>query len=168
MEIVIPQHEIQKRVEELALEISADHQKSKNALPPVMICILNGSYMFYTDLLRYMNIDVQSDFIRIKSYEGQDNSGGCEIIKGLEVDLKGRNVYIVDDICDTGATIIEAIRIANEHIPNDVKVVTLARRGGGINLTNFCGFVIGDEWIVGYGLDDNGIRRNLENIYKIN
>jgi len=168
MEIVIPQHEIQKRVEELALEISADHRKSKNALPPVMICILNGSYMFYTDLLRYMNIDVQSDFIRIKSYEGQDNSGGCKIIKDLEVDLKGRNVYIVDDICDTGATIIEAISMANEHIPNDVKVVTLARRGGAKNLTNFCGFILGEEWIVGYGLDDNGIRRNLEDIYKIN
>jgi len=168
MELIIQKDEIQKRVKELAIEISKDHQATGNALPPVMICILNGAYMFYTDLLRNMTCNVQSEFIRMKSYEGQDNSGGIEIIKGLELDLKGRNVYIVDDICDTGTTILEALFMVNSHIPAQVKVVTLTRRGGGVDLTNFCGFVIGDEFIAGYGLDNNGVGRNLEDLYKVN
>lgn len=168
MELIIKSNDIQTRIKELAKEISQDHVTTGNSLPPVMICILNGSYMFYTDLLRNMPIDVQTDFIRIKSYEGQDNSGGCDILKSLEVDLKGRNVYIVDDICDTGTTILEALFMVNSHIPAHVKVVTLLRRGGGVDLTNFCGFIIEDEWVVGYGLDNNGIQRNLEDIYKIN
>ena len=167
MELFIKKEDIQSRIKELANEISHDHTASGNALPPVMICILNGAYMFYTDLLRNMPINVQSDFIRLKSYMGRDNSEGIETIKGLEIDLKGRNVYIVDDICDTGTTILEALFMVNSHIPQQVKVITLTRRGGGVDMTDFCGFVIGDEWIAGYGLDNNGVGRNLEDLYKV-
>jgi hypoxanthine phosphoribosyltransferase len=168
MELIIKKEDIQLRIKQLALDIADDHIKTGNLLPPVMICILNGAYMFYTDLLRNMPIDVQSDFIRLKSYQGQDNSGGIEVIKGLEVDLKGRNVYIVDDICDTGTTILQALLMVNGHLPQQVKVITLTRRGGGVDMTDFCGFVIGDEWIAGYGLDNNGVGRNLEDLYKVN
>lgn len=169
MELIIRKEEIQSRVKQLAHEIVIDHmQSSLNPLPPVMICVLNGSYMFYTDLLRNMAIQVQSDFVRIKSYDGQDNSGGVEVVKGLELDLKGRRVYIVDDICDTGATIIELLAMVNSHLPAEVRVVTLLRRLDGVNLTDFCGFVIEDDWVVGYGLDDNGFGRNIEDIYKLN
>jgi hypoxanthine phosphoribosyltransferase len=168
MELIIKKEDIQLRIKQLALDIADDHIKTGNLLPPVMICILNGAYMFYTDLLRNMPINVQSDFIRLKSYEGQDNSGGIEILKGLEIDLKGRNVYIVDDICDTGTTILQALLMVNGHLPQQVKVITLTRRGGGVDMTDFCGFVIGDEWIAGYGLDNNGVGRNLEDLYKVN
>jgi hypoxanthine phosphoribosyltransferase len=167
MELFIESKDIQLRVKQLATDISQDHMASGNELPPVMICILNGAYMFYTDLLRNMKINVQSDFIRLKSYTGRDNSEGIETIKGLEIDLKGRNVYIVDDICDTGTTILETLFMVNSHLPKQVKVVTLTRRGGGVDLTDFCGFVIGDEWIAGYGLDNNGVGRNLEDLYKV-
>ena len=168
MELIIKKEDIQLRIKQLALDIADDHIKTGNALPPVMICILNGAYMFYTDLLRNMPIDIQSDFIRLKSYQGQNNSGGIEVIKGLEVDLKGRNVYIVDDICDTGTTILQALLMVNGHLPHKAKVVTLTRRCDGVDLTDFCGFVIGDEWIAGYGLDNNGVGRNLEDLYKVN
>ena len=167
MEKFIDSVDIQSRVKQLASDIANDHINTGNALPPVMICILNGAYMFYTDLLRNMPLDVQSDFVRMKSYEGQDNSGGIEILKRIEVDLKGRNVYIVDDICDTGTTILEALFMVNSHLPAQVKVVTLTRRGGGVDLTDFCGFVLGDEFIAGYGLDNNGIGRNLEDLYVV-
>jgi hypoxanthine phosphoribosyltransferase len=70
MELIIKKEDIQLRIKQLALDIANDHIKTGNALPPVMICILNGAYMFYTDLLRNMPIDVQSDFIRLKSYQG--------------------------------------------------------------------------------------------------
>ena len=168
MELIIKKEDIQLRIKQLALDIADDHIKTGNLLPPVMICILNGAYMFYTDLLRNMPIDIQSDFIRLKSYQGQDNSGGIEVTKGLEVDLKGRNVYIVDDICDTGTTILQALLMVNGHLPHKAKVVTLTRRCDGVDLTDFCGFVIGDEFIAGYGLDANGVGRNLEDLYKVN
>lgn len=167
MELIISRQEIQLRIKQLALDIANDHTNTANALPPVMICILNGAYMFYTDLLRNIPLDVQSDFVRMKSYEGQDNSGGIQILKGLETDLKGRNVYVVDDICDTGTTILEALFMVNSHLPAQVKVVTLLRRRDGVNLTDFCGFELGDEWVAGFGLDNNGVGRNLEDLYEV-
>jgi hypoxanthine phosphoribosyltransferase len=168
MEKIIKKETIQPRVKEIAEAISIDHMQSNNILPPVMICILNGSFYFFSDLTQMMSIDCEIDFIRLKSYEGQDNSGGIQHIKGLELDLKGKRVYIIDDICDTGATIMEALFMVNSRMAEEVKVVTLLQRSNGVLLTDFCGFEIGEEWVVGYGLDDNGLKRNLQDIYKIN
>lgn len=168
MEKIIKKEEIQQRVKELAEAISIDHVQSNNSLPPVMICILNGSFYFFSDLTRMMSIDCEIDFIRLKSYEGQDNSGGIQRLKDLELDLKGKRVYIIDDICDTGATIMEALFMVNSRMAAEVKVVTLLKRVDGVLLTDFCGFEIGDDWVVGYGLDDNGLKRSLQDIYKIN
>jgi len=168
MQKIIKKEEIRQRVKELAEAISVDHVQSNNSLPPVMICILNGAFYFFSDLTQMMSIDCEIDFIRLKSYEGQDNSGGIQHIKGLELDLKGKRVYIIDDICDTGATILEALFMVNSRMAEEVKVVTLLRRAGGVILTDFSGFEIGDEWVIGYGLDDNGLKRNLQDIYKIN
>jgi hypoxanthine phosphoribosyltransferase len=168
MEKIIKKETIQQRVKEIAEAISIDHMQSNNILPPVMICILNGSFYFFSDLTQMMSIDCEIDFIRLKSYDGQDNSGGIQHIKGLELDLKGKRVYIIDDICDTGATIMEALFMVNSRMAEEVKVVTLLQRSNGVLLTDFCGFEIGEEWVVGYGLDDNGLKRNLQDIYKIN
>lgn len=168
MQRILTNEEIQRRVKELAEAISIDHVQSNNMLPPVMICILNGAFYFFSDLTRMMSIDCEIDFIRLKSYEGQDNSGGIRHLKDLELDLKGKRVYIIDDICDTGATIMEALFMVNSRLAAEVKVITLLKRSGGVLLTDFCGFEIGDEWVVGYGLDDNGLKRSLQDIYKIN
>jgi len=169
MEIIISRDEIRQRVAELAEQISADHQiNSKIPLPPVLVCVLNGSFHFFSDLTRQMPIDCEVDFIRLKSYEGQDNSGGIKIIKDLELDLKGKRVYIIDDICDTGATMLEALFMVNSRMAAEVKVVTLLKRKNGVGMTDFHGFEIGDEFVYGYGLDDYGLKRNLQDIYKIN
>ena len=168
MERILTHQEIQQRVKELAEAISVDHVQSNNILPPVMICILNGAFYFFSDLTRMMSIDCEIDFIRLKSYEGQDNSGGIQHLKELELDLKGKRVYIIDDICDSGATIMETLFMVNSRLAAEVKVVTLLQRAGGVLLTDFCGFEIGDEWVVGYGLDDRGLKRSLQDIYKIN
>jgi hypoxanthine phosphoribosyltransferase len=132
-----------------------------------MICLLNGAIHFFSDLTRYMSIHCEIDFMRLKSYEGRDNSGGVVCTKELELDLKGKRVYIVDDICDSGATILEALFKVNSHIPADVKVITLLRRGGGVDMTDYCGFTIGEQFVVGYGLDDYGIKRELRDIYSV-
>jgi hypoxanthine phosphoribosyltransferase len=168
MELLITKNEIQDRVLELAQQISVDHVQSNNSLPPVMICLLNGAIHFFSDLTRYMSINCEIDFLRLKSYDGQDNSGGVVCIKDLELDLKGKRVYIVDDICDSGATILEALFKVNSRMAEEVFVVTLLRRGGGVDMTDYCGFTIEDEWVIGYGLDNNGTQRELRDIYKIN
>jgi hypoxanthine phosphoribosyltransferase len=167
MELLITHKEIQNRVLELAQQISVDHVQSDNTLPPVMICLLNGAIHFFSDLTRCMSINCEIDFLRLKSYEGQDNSGGVVCTKELELDLKGKRVYIVDDICDSGATIIEALLKVNSQMPTDVKVITLLRRGGGVDMTDYCGFTIGEQFVVGYGLDDYGIKRELRDIYSV-
>jgi hypoxanthine phosphoribosyltransferase len=168
MELLITNEEIQNRVLELAQQISVDHVYSNNTLPPVMICLLNGAIHFFSDLTRSMSINCEIDFLRLKSYEGQDNSGGVICTKELELDLKGKRVYIVDDICDSGATILEALLKVNSRMAEEVKVITLLRRGGGVDMTDYCGFTIDDEWVIGYGLDNNGTQRELRDIYKIN
>ena len=81
MEILIPEYKIERRVRAMAHRISEEHKASGNMNPPVMICVLNGGYAFFADLVKDMGIDVQMDFIRPKSYEGQDNSGGVKFSK---------------------------------------------------------------------------------------
>ena len=168
MEKIINQSKIAHRVKKLAKAISQDHIQSGNTLPPVMICILNGSVHFFSDLTRAMKIDCEIDFIRLKSYEGQDNSAGIQCLKGLELELKGKRAYIVDDICDSGGTILEALFMCNSKLAREVRVVTLLKRKGGVDMTDFCGFTIDKESVVGYGLDNNGIQRELPHIYKLN
>jgi hypoxanthine phosphoribosyltransferase len=168
MEILFDDVAILTKVKELAEQISVDHvYDSRNTLPPVLICILNGSIHFFSDLVRSMSIDCEIDFLRLKSYEGQDNSGGIKCLKGLELDLKGKRVYIVDDICDSGATMMEALFMVNSRMAEEVKVVTLLKRRNGVGLTDFYGFEIDDQWVYGYGLDNNGLKRNENRIYKL-
>ena len=166
MDILIPEYKIERRVRALAHKISEEHKSSGNSLPPVMICVLNGGYAFFADLMKDMGIDVQMDFIRAKSYEVQDNSCGVKITKDLEIHCKGKRVYIIDDIVDTGKTMFEILCLVNDMMPEDVKVVTLLKRKkDSPPVDHFC-FEIGDEWVVGYGLDDNGLKRNLNSIYE--
>ncbi len=169
MEKIITSQQIQRRIKELAVAISLEHKESESKLPPVLICVLNGAIHFFSDLSRAMTINHEIDFVRLKSYDKRDNSGGVLITKNLEIDLRGKRVYIVDDICDSGASIMEMLFMVNSHIPAAVKVVTLLKRRGGVDLTNYCGFEIGEEWVVGVGLDDDlGLNRELQDIYKVN
>jgi hypoxanthine phosphoribosyltransferase len=165
MEIVIPEYKIERRVRAMAHKISEEHIASGNTLPPVMICVLNGAFMFFSDLVKDMGIDVEIDFIRPKSYHGRDNSAGVTFTKDIELDLKGKRVYIVEDIVDTGQTMIEILQRISDKMPAEVKVVTLVhRKGNEFPVDHFC-FEIGEEWVIGYGFDDNGLRRNYRNIY---
>jgi hypoxanthine phosphoribosyltransferase len=167
MEKIITKEQIQDRVQQLAEAISVDHMNSNNALPPVMICVLNGALHFFSDLTRMMSIHCEIDCIRLKSYDGQDNSAGVKVIKDVELDLHGKRVYIIDDILDTGATMFEALHLVNSRYAADVKVVTLLKRKSSPLMTDFYAFEIEDQWVVGYGLDDNGIKRELLDIYEI-
>lgn len=165
MRVLIEEYKIDRHVRALAHKITEEHRNSGNQYPPVMICVLNGSFMFFTDLVKDMGIDCEIDFIRPKSYEGRDNSKGVTFTKELEIHLKGKRVYIVEDIVDTGDTMMEILFRVNDKMPLDVKIVTLVhRKGNQFPVDHYC-FEIGDEWVVGYGFDDNGLKRNYRNIY---
>ena len=113
-----------------------------------------------------MGVDCEIDFIRAKSYNGQDNSGGVEITKDLEISLKGKRVYIIEDLVETGATMFEILHRVNDAMPNEVKIVTLVhRKGNEFPVDHYCFEVDSDAWLVGYGFDDNGLKRNYRNIY---
>jgi hypoxanthine phosphoribosyltransferase len=167
MKILIPEYKIERRIRSMAHQISEEHIASGNDMPPVMICVLNGAFMFFTDLVKAMGIDIQTDFIRPKSYVGQDNSRGVSFTKELELDLKGKRVYIIEDIVDTGNTIMEILYRVNDGMPADVKVVTLVHRKDNPMPVDYHCFEIAREWVVGFGFDDNGLKRNYRNIYEL-
>lgn len=167
MKLLIPEYKIERRVRSLAHRISEEHKASGNPYPPVMICVLNGAFMFFTDLIKDMGIDVEIDFIRAKSYQGTDNSQGVTVTKDLEIDLKGKRVYIVDDMIDTGATMLEILFRVENKMPADVNIVTLvdreSRESMQVDHTAFPN--MGEDWFVGYGFDADGLKRNYRNIY---
>lgn len=167
--ILIDRDTINTRIQQLGDQISVDFLKNygSHEMPPVFICVLNGAFHFFSELTRCLHIDCQVDFIRLKSYNGQDNSEGVSVIKGLELELKGRHVYIVDDILDSGNTIMEALRLVNDKMPATVNIVTMLTRAKNKFQPNYYAFEIGDEFIVGYGLDNNGLSRNLEDLYAV-
>ena len=167
MDILIPEYKIKRRIQSLAYKLSEEHKASGNTLPPVMICVLNGAFPFFADLIKDMDIDIEIDFIRPKSYEGRDNSNGVTFTKDLELELKGKRVYIVEDVIETGQTLIEILSKVESRIPAEVKVVTLIhKKTNAIKPDYFC-FEIDNHWIAGYGFDDNGLKRNYRNIYKL-
>ena len=135
--------------------------------PPVFICVLNGGFMFFSDLVKKYTGCCELDFIRAKSYNGRDNSGGVKISKDIEIDIQGKNIYIIEDIIDTGATIQELVLHLNQKSPNNINVITLLKRKSVDHPIYSYGFEINDEWVIGYGLDNNGLDRNLPDIYKL-
>ena len=167
MEQMITHDKIQSRIVEIAQMIEQVEDKRNASLPPVFICVLNGAFMFFSDLVKEYHGLCEIDFLRAKSYEGKDNSGGVKILKDIEVAIQGKNVYIIEDIIDTGETMKEVILHLESKMPNSIRVVTLLKRKDGDHPMDVYGFEIDDEWVVGYGLDDNGRSRNLPNIYKL-
>lgn len=165
MKKLITDLEIQNRVRELAYEIQNDHLNNTNTIPPVFICVLNGGYMFFSDLTKNLQIEHEIDFIRAKSYIGQDNSGGVTITKDIELSLKDKRVYIIEDMIDSGSTMSEILTRVNDKQPAEVKIVTLLHRHSSKFPVDFHAFDINDEWVFGYGLDDNGLRRNYNDIW---
>lgn len=154
---------LQKRVQELGTQIAADY-RDKN---PAMVCILKGGVMFYTDLLRAMPIPLTMDFMAVSSYgNGTRASGEVEIRKDLSSSIEGRHVIIVEDIIDSGFTLSYLTRMLSARGAASIKICTLldkpSRRAPGITLkSDYSGFEVGDEFVVGYGLDYAERYRNL-------
>ncbi|GHU86725.1 hypoxanthine phosphoribosyltransferase [Clostridia bacterium] len=160
-EILITEREIQNKIKEMGAQISEDY-KSQNLL---MMSVLKGAVVFLADLMRKISIHTEIDFMAVSSYgKNTKTSGVVKIVKDLDTALEGYDVLIVEDILDSGMTLNYLINILGERHPHSVRIATLlnkpSRRLKDIKL-DYCGFVIPDEFVVGYGLDYCEKYRNL-------
>lgn len=152
----------------LAKNISDEHRGSLT--PIVIVGLLNGCYMFYSDLTRAISINIQCDFMRVKSYIGKRKQGDIQITKDLETPIKGKHVYLVDDIFDSGNTMNMVMDYLKVKQPSSLSAVTLIKRSNSPtpDFPLHTAFTIDNEWCVGYGMDDEkGHYRNLHSIYSL-
>ncbi len=161
--ILFSQEELQTRIRELGAQLSEDYRGKT----PTMVCILKGAIMFYTDLVRSMDIPLTMDFMAVSSYGNSTKSSGeVEIRKDLSTSIEGKHVVIVEDIVDSGFTLTYLTRLLNTRGAKSIKLCTLldkpSRRAPGITLrADYSGFAVGNEFVVGYGLDYAELYRNL-------
>jgi len=165
LELVITKEEIQKKIDELAVVLEKDY-KTKN---PILIGVLNGSFIFMADLIRRLELDCEVDFIKISSYaDSTRTSGTVRLIKDISADITGRHVLIVEDIVDTGLTVRFLKRRMEESGTKSVEFVSLLFKEteaiAGVDI-KYIGFHIPDKFVVGYGLDYAQRLRRLESIY---
>ncbi len=159
--ILISQAQLEEKVKELGARITADYRGKY----PVLVCILKGSVVFMADLMRAIDLDVDIDFMVVSSYGAGTKSGGnIKIVKDLTVDITGRDVIIIEDILDSGNTLSNLIRLLDCRGAHSIKLCALLnkpdRRTADVTL-DYEGFVIPDEFVIGYGLDYDEAYRNL-------
>ncbi len=167
--VLFPSSEIQNRIAELGKIITADY-KDRDLL---LVSVLRGSVIFLTDLIRRIDLEASIDFMSISSYADSKNihsTGVVKIIKDLEDPIEGRDILIVEDIIDSGLTINYLSRNLRLRNPNSLEVCALldrnVKRIADVNI-KYSGFTIGNEYVVGYGLDYKQKFRNLDGIYRL-
>lgn len=157
---------ILKNIESIAKEINNDLRNKD----PLFLGILNGSFMFAGDLFKYININCNISFLKLASYSGTSSTGKIKRLIGLNEDIKGKTVVILEDIVDTGITLDHIIKQLKGYEPAEIKVCTLLFKPDAYEKDykiDYCVMEIPNDFIVGYGLDYNGYGRNLKDIYKI-
>lgn len=152
-EVLISEEELKKRTEEIAQEISRDY-RDKN---PILVGILRGAFVFLSDLIRKMDIDVEVDFMAVSSYGNATHSSGVvRILKDLSENVRGRHLIIIEDIVDTGLTLNYLIRNLQAREPASIEVASLLLKKGRQKVPlkiKYLGFKIPDRFVVGFGLD---------------
>jgi hypoxanthine phosphoribosyltransferase len=165
---LLTEEQIQNRIKELAEQISSDYKSSV----PVFIGVLNGSFLFMSDLIRYLTINCEIDFFKLSSYgEAKISSGNVKLLKELNCEVNDRDIVIVEDIVDTGLSIKYIEELFAEKRPNSMKVVSLLVKPGSLKYDvkiDYIGFKIPNKFVIGYGLDFAQKYRNLRGIYILN
>lgn len=164
--VYITSKQIQERVNEIAQAINKDYA-GKN---PIIIGVLNGSFIFCADLFREIEVPAEVSFIRMASYEGTTSSGEVKQILGLSDNVFKREIIIVEDIIDSGLTMKNILNHFKERGAKSVEVASLLVKPGSMKNKveiKYCGFEIPDAFVVGYGLDYDKQGRNLKDIYQL-
>ena len=162
--VLITKEQIDNRITELADNISRDYKDTQ----PLFVCILKGSVIFYADLIRKMTIPCQLDFMQVSSYGSGTTTGKIKLLKDLDNAIENRDVIIVEDIVDSGKTLSYLKELLGLRKPHSIKICTLLdkpeRREVELE-ADYCGFVIPNEFVIGYGLDYNENYREFDQIY---
>ncbi len=164
--VSIPESKIQQEVKRVAEEINRD-LKDEN---PLFLSILNGSFMFASDLMRNLTIPCEISFVKLASYQGTSSSGKMKELVGLSEEIKGRTVVIVEDIVDTGFTMQHLLKTLAEREPKEVRIATLLVKPDKLQVEldiQYVAMHIPNDFIVGYGLDYDGYGRNYRDIYTV-
>ncbi|HMH20527.1 MAG TPA: hypoxanthine phosphoribosyltransferase [Puia sp.] len=157
---------IAEKIRKVASEINADYADKK----PLFIAILNGSFMFAADLFKEISIEAEICFIKLASYKGTKSSGHVITAIGLDIDLIGRHVVILEDIIDTGKTMNEFLPQLVHQQPASLKIAALLHKPEATVYpisVDYLGFSVPDKFLLGYGLDYDGLGRNIPSIYKL-
>lgn len=166
-ELYIPYEKLRSVVESMADKMNKD----LNGKNPLFICILNGSFMFAAELFKRINlIETEISFVKLASYQGDKTTGSVKQLIGLNEDIEGRTVVILEDIVDTGITIENILEQLKKLNPKEIKIATLLLKPESLQKDvqlDYIGLEIPNDFIVGYGLDYNGHGRNLINIYSV-
>jgi hypoxanthine phosphoribosyltransferase len=157
---------IDSTVKKIAFEINRDYE-GKN---PLFLSVLNGSFVFAADLVRKINIPCQISFVKLSSYSGHDSTENVKELIGLNEDINGRDLIIIEDIVDTGLTMEILLKNLKEFKPASVRLACLIFKKEAFKKKfriDYLGITIPNEFVVGYGLDYDGYGRNLPDIYKM-
>lgn len=165
--ILLNEKTIDKRIIELGEQLSNDY----NGRLPIFIGVLNGSVIFFADLIRNISIDCEVDFLKLSSYgDAKISSGKVTLLKDLNCQIESRDIVIVEDIVDTGLSIDYMKKLIGQHNPQSVKVVTLLHKAEATKYDvqlDYVGFKIPNKFVIGYGLDHSQKYRNLKSIYAL-
>ena len=162
----LSEKDIQEKIRLIADQLNKDYEGKK----PLFIAILNGAFMFAADLFKYVTIDAEICFIKLASYRGMKSSGNVITAIGLDQDLYDRDVIIVEDIVDTGKTLSEFLPKLDHQQPRSLKIEALLHKPEATQFPltiDYIGFSIPNKFVVGYGLDYDGLGRNLKEIYQL-
>lgn len=158
--------QIDEQIKRLGKAINEDYA-GKN---PLFIAILNGSFMFASDLFKELDCEPEICFIKLASYKGTKSTGNVITSIGLDESLKGRHVVILEDIVDTGKTLSEFLPQLTDQQPASLKIVALLHKPDALQYPiniDYLGFSVPNKFLLGYGLDYDGLARNLKEIYQL-
>ena len=165
-EVNIPAAKIDQRIKELGAKLNEDLKNTR----PIFVSVLNGSFMFAADLFREIKMEAEITFIRVSSYSGTESTGTVKSVVGIKENLEGRTVVIIEDIVDTGDTAIYLIDELKKQNPEKILFASLLLKPDALRhpvKIDYVGFEVPNDFLVGYGLDYDGLGRNLKDIYKL-
>ncbi len=163
----ISEEELQTSVEKVASKINDDYKDSA----PIFLGILNGSFMFFGDLLKSIDLECTVSFVKLASYEGTNSTGEVNQLIGLNEDISGKDIILVEDIVDTGNTLVKLHEILSKKNAKSIKIATLLYKPAAYKKDHpidYVGLEIPNAFVLGYGLDYDGLGRNLSSIYVLN
>ncbi len=164
--LYIPQAEIETQIARIAAELERDNADAADI--PILLCVLHGSLLFTAELMKHLHIPCQLASVKATSYIGTRSTGNVGFDLGLTADVRGRRVYILEDIVDTGTTLVALDQLLRQNGASDIKVCTMILKEEAYHAplpVDYVGLRIENQFIVGYGLDYNELGRNLTDIY---